>query len=325
MATNTTFTRRCASSPCAASRTATTISPTSTNSNPAKVSYHLLDLINEILNVSVALGQFQAAHAHHLPDAAVKHLSVMTESLELIADQSRRGVVNISRVKYLQPAHDRIAAAERKRKRDDPMRNIRTNTIWGLRALIKKHKISEKVMKKEATAPPPMPIYEEPRRSARGASTIFDPILLRDDFTGRPPAGAKAWTGEALVYFIDNLKTSNQMVMPYLRKIVERGMTEYKDPKSLNKMYHRWKKSGISPRGKGRPCFVEMDAIRASTMQLLKDRTSDSSTVKLKHIKGIIVNQKKKLAADNGLDPESVNASISTRWAKMTMGDRHFL
>ena len=191
------------------------------------MSYHLLDLINEILNVSVALGQFQAANAHHLSDAAVKHLSVMTESLALIADQSRWGVVNISRVKYLQLAHDRIATGERKRKRDDPMRNIRSSAICGLRALIKKYKTSENVDKKEATAPPLMPIYEEPRRSVRGSNIIFDPTLFRDDFTGRPLAGAKAWTGEALVYLIDNLKTSDQMVMPYLRKIAERGVTKY--------------------------------------------------------------------------------------------------
>ena len=31
------------------------------------------------------------------------------------------------------------------------------------------------------------------------------------------------------------------------------------------------------------------------------------------------MNQKKKQAADNGLDPESVNTLISTKWAKMTM------
>ena len=84
-------------------------------------------------------------------------------------------------------------------------------------------------------------------------------------------------------------------------------MTEYEDPKYLNKMYHKWKKSGVTPRGKGRPCFAEMDAIAASTLKLMKDQTSDSSALKLKYIKRIIVNQKKKQAADNGLDPESVN------------------
>ena len=158
MVTNMIFTHRCASSPCAVSRSAAAIATTLTNTNHAQVSYHLLDLINEILNVSVALGQFQAAHAHHLPDAAVKHLSVMTESLEVIADQSRRGVVNISRVKYLQPAHDRIAAAERKRKRDDPMRNIRSSDICGLRALIKKDtKPARKWSRRRQRLPHPCP------------------------------------------------------------------------------------------------------------------------------------------------------------------------
>ena len=73
--------------------------------------------------------------------------------------------------------------------------------------------------------------------------------------------------GEALVYLIDKLKTSNQMVMPYLKNIIERGMTEYKDPKSLNTIYHKWKKSGVTPRGKGRPCFIEMEAITASRLR----------------------------------------------------------
>ena len=105
--------------------------------------------------------------------------------------------------------------------------------MW-IESVDQKNKTSEKVNKKEAAALPPMPIYKEPRRSGRGSNTIFDPALFRDDFTGRPPQGAKAWTGEALVYLIENLKTSNQMVMPYLRKVAKRGMTKYKDPLSLN-------------------------------------------------------------------------------------------
>ena len=75
----------------------------------------------------------------------------------------------------------------------------------------------------------------------------------------------------------------------------------------------------MKPRGKGRPCFIEMDLIAASTLQMMKDQTSDSSAVKLKHVKGIIVNQKKKQTVDNGLGSESANTSISTKWAKMTM------
>ena len=79
------------STPCAASTRVTAISPTSTNRNPAQGSYHLLDLINEIVNVSLALEEFEAANSRHLTDAAVKHLGVMSESLKRIAEKSRTG------------------------------------------------------------------------------------------------------------------------------------------------------------------------------------------------------------------------------------------
>ena len=71
-------------------------------------------------------------------------------------------------------------------------------------------------------------------------------------------------------------------------------------------------------KGKGRP-GIKVDTIEDSTFRITKDQTSDSSAVKLKHVKGIIVNQKKKQTVDNGLGSESANTSISTKWAKMTM------
>jgi hypothetical protein len=60
------------------------------------------------------------------------------------------------------------------------------------------------------------------------------------------------------------------MVMPYLEKVNEREMTEYRDPKSLYKVWGKWKKTSMAPQGKGCP-GIGIATIVANALQMLKD------------------------------------------------------
>lgn len=50
-------------------------------------------------------------------------------------------------------------------------------------------------------------------------NAAFDSETLLNSCTRWPPESANIWTAEAFIYFIDNLKTSNQKVVWYLIKI----------------------------------------------------------------------------------------------------------
>ena len=64
---------------------------------------------------------------------------------------------------------------------------------------------------------------------------------------------------------------------------------------------------------------MDLEAIGAATKQQLKDRTNDSNTFRLKDMKNMVVGKKKGVAASNGLDPDSIECSVSTEWAKINM------
>ena len=49
----------------------------STASNPAKESFFLLDLLQEVKNVGTVLGEFKCNHGEDVSDAGIKHLEVM--------------------------------------------------------------------------------------------------------------------------------------------------------------------------------------------------------------------------------------------------------
>ena len=70
---------------------------------------------------------------------------------------------------------------------------------------------------------PSMPIYVEPRRSGRISDTSCTPYNLLANFNGRPPDGACAWTKDDLIYFINNLTTSNQKILLFLLKLLNGG------------------------------------------------------------------------------------------------------
>ena len=128
------------------------------DSNPAKDSFLLLDLLEEVKNVSTALVEFKCQH-DYVNDAGIKHLEVMMESLECIYDAARKQVGKISTVKYLKRAYDLSTTADRKRKAEDPMLIIRSGAVYGLRKFVKKYKITDAELTKIANSPPQPMLY----------------------------------------------------------------------------------------------------------------------------------------------------------------------
>lgn len=72
------------------------------DTNAAKESFCLLNLLFEVKNVSTALGQFKSTKGEKISYADNKHSEMMVESLELIYSSGRHQVGKTSTVKYLQ-------------------------------------------------------------------------------------------------------------------------------------------------------------------------------------------------------------------------------
>jgi len=282
----------------------------SSRSNPAKQSFVLLNLFEQMKNVSTALGEFKSTHHMHISETAIKHLEVMEHSLRLIYSAGMKQTGIVSSVKHLQKSFILKRNADKKRKTEDPMERLPRLAVHGLREFAKRMKKGESEEARKASAPPlPMISYEEPRRSARGSPTTTPSALNLDDFTGLPPQGARLWTKESLVWFVDNLVTSGQKVCPFTSEIVAKGKNSYKDESSIRKLHRKWKKTGVF-RNAGRHPAMPVDEVRSATNNTLNNRSHDSNTFGLQHMKDMIVQQKKEVAAAVGLNPHTTKCSV---------------
>ena len=91
------------------------------DSNPAKESFRLLDLLDEVKNASLALNDFKSKYGAKLAAVGVQQLEVVIESLDWVHSAGVRQAGKISKVKYLRRSHQYAKAAGRKRKSNDPM------------------------------------------------------------------------------------------------------------------------------------------------------------------------------------------------------------
>ena len=82
-------------------------SSTAKDTNAAKESKHLLDIISEVKNVATALEHFKTKHANVLNKGAVADLGILVLSLECIYDGSKHQTARVSRVSYLLSAYDK--------------------------------------------------------------------------------------------------------------------------------------------------------------------------------------------------------------------------
>ena len=108
--------------------------------NPAKDAFRLMDLLNEVKTVSLAIVEFQLEHADKLKDVAVKRLGVMSDALDLIFENGCKEFCKISSVKSLHQSYAKCKIYDNKRKQDDPMRSLTVRPIGELRSFIKRAK-----------------------------------------------------------------------------------------------------------------------------------------------------------------------------------------
>jgi hypothetical protein len=175
----------------------------SSRSNPAKQSFVLLNLFEQVKNVSTALGEFMSTHHMDISETGIKHLEVMEHSLRLIYSAGMKQTGIVSSVKHLQKSFILKRNADKKRKTEDPMERLPRLAVHGLREFAKRMKKGESEEARKASAPPlPMILYEEPRRSARGSPTTTPSALNLEDFTGLPPQLRPDVSNDSLVYRI---------------------------------------------------------------------------------------------------------------------------
>ena len=69
----------------------------------------------------------------------------------------------------------------------------------------------------------------------------------------------------------------------------------------------------------GRPSTISVDNMQKKVENKLGERSNDSNTFKVKHMKEIMVEKVKEKAKSDGLDPNSIKCVASTEWAKTQM------
>ena len=111
--------------------------------------------------------------------------------------------------------------------------------------------------------------------------------------------------------FVDNITTSNQICKPFLRKIVDKGKSKFTTANSIQKMCQNWKITGKF-KERGRPSIMSVEEVVKITNQLLKTRSSNSNTFKLKQHKNMIVHKKKEMVEVDGLDPDTITSTVTT-------------
>jgi len=106
------------------------------DTNSAKESKHLLDIISEANNVATALEHFIEKNAWVLGVGSIKDLEIMVSSLRCIYTRGKKQTAKVSKVSYLLKAYEKCNKAEMKMKRateprrvvvgKSAMRNLRT-------------------------------------------------------------------------------------------------------------------------------------------------------------------------------------------------------
>ena len=113
------------------------------DTNIAKESKRLLDIISEVKNVKTALEHFKDKHAHCLHKDAVEDLGILILSLQCIHNGGKEQTAKVSRVSYLLRAYNQCQKEERKRKREASTRTIVQGkaAIRNLREFVKRCKV----------------------------------------------------------------------------------------------------------------------------------------------------------------------------------------
>ena len=127
---------------------------------------------------------------------------------------------------------------------------------------------------------------KEPVRLEMLGATTYPNISTETAPSGEPPNGNSMWMNKTIIETMsksEGTKLTKQFIVDMLKV----GKTTYSFDGGVYKIYNKWKKSGVAPRGKGHPNSVDTDVVASSTQKLLNNCSSNSTVVKLCHVKDV--------------------------------------
>ena len=168
-------------------------------------------------------------------------------------------------------------------------------------------------------SPPPKLLRRSERRPV--TPTMEDDLEI-GLFSGLPLNGEKEWTKIALVNFISELKKHNKPVDPFLKKIVASKTSPHYQSATgpIFRMFQHWKKNKTITGDRGRPKLLTLrEATDRVKLSLQSCGTEGSNQFKLKDMRNEFEKQRKAVAEQDGLDPDSINCKVSLKTAKNLM------
>ena len=300
----------------------------------AKEGGRLLDIISVADYVGTALLEFVEQRKDILPLAAVKDIGVLVEALDCVYREGRRQTSKVSTVGYIVEAHDM------RRKSNHQRPNLRVfGSLWRSKEFVRKcnsvNLMRDDNAKGEMRTPKKVPLLslssqQYKRRSDRIINAITPDKEAADmlrQFDGRPPDGDAKWSKEKIVAAIDKLEEMKEegveclMDMDkstFITNVIVTELSPYTSTRGIYKMHKKWKETGMINR-EGQPSIMKLGEAEAAVKNVLRDCSSDSSAFKLSDMKNAYAEKRKDKAALDGLDPDSINSSISTRTAKVAL------
>ena len=295
-----------------------------TSSGPAKNALLALDLFEQVETVHESLSKFMVDFKPLIGAKGVNRLTLMKDVLVAVSQVGRKRTAKISSVPYLMKAHGKHRTELKKRQLQDPYRPIRDENIYNMRRFIQVNtgKSNKTPTKKQKLDFEQLGAIIPERRSPRsnlvlGSNVEGNVDLLVENFTGYPPDGAVRWTKLTLFLYLRQLEDLKvKKLRPFLLKVVKKGRSEFASVNGVYKSYKKWKESG-EVRYVGRPGVYTAGEVSAIVKGTLDRRSHNSTTFQLKHMKHAIESRKRLLAEADGLDPTSIDASVSIRNAKI--------
>ena len=304
----------------------------SNNNDAAKDARRLFDTIAVCENISAALSEFVDKYAQRLPKCAVRDIRLLSEGARCVHWVGMKQAANVSVLNGLLEAYHQVRKlrAEEEREKETElsqrsrvsasMRHVKKFVAGCTVAPTKRPSSSDNDL---VEAPKCTPPKKKLRRSERRPVTP-DPIVKYtiDSFTGKPIDGAKEWTKIAIIRLIADLKNHNVKPNAFLKKIIASKSCPFyqSDVGPMYRLYREWEQSKTIRGRVGRPQTMSV----AEALDCVKEGLSSSSLeggsqFKLAHMQSIFEQKRRSQAQKIGLDPDSVNCSVSARTAKTMM------
>ena len=294
------------------------------SSGPAKNAVAALDVFEQVKTVHESISQFMSDFKPMIGDKGVNKLRLMKDVLVAVCDVGCKRTAKICPVPYLMRAHAKYQAEIRKRKLQDPYRPLRDENVYDMRKFVRVNTGKEKqrpAKKRKLDFEQVFSNHRE-RRSSRTNLSMRKNLkdnqkVLADDFTGVPPDGAVRWTKLTLFLYMQELENLQVKMRPFILKVVDKKRSEFTSEKAVYKSYKKWKESG-KVTYVGRPVALPVDEGAAIAKATMDRRSHNSNAFQLEHMKHAIESRKRLLAEADGLDPESIDVSITSTNAKIT-------